>query len=105
MHADIDDLLIQSRSRAQAMMDTRTVIPHLSRLDLPINVEKSAFMPQQTAVFLGIHLDSYSHRDDYHLFSTSGVEGVSWARESVRIKILRISILPLRLLLPSLALL
>ena len=54
----IDDLLIQSRSRAQAMMDTRTVILHLSRLGFSINVEKSAFMPQQTAVYLGIHLDT-----------------------------------------------
>ena len=54
VRSDIDDLLIQSRSRAQAMMDTRTVILRLSRLDLPIKVDKSAFMPQQTAVFLGI---------------------------------------------------
>ena len=54
----IDDLLIQSRSRAQAMLDTRTVILHLSRLGFSINVEKSAFMPQQTAVYLGIQLDT-----------------------------------------------
>ena len=36
VHSDIDDLLIQSRSRAQAMMDTRNVI-HV-RLNVAIGI-------------------------------------------------------------------
>ena len=56
----IDDLLIQSSSKAQAMLDTQAVVHHLSSLGFSINVGKSSFQPRQTAVYLGIQLDSVS---------------------------------------------
>ena len=42
------------------MLDIRAVALHLSRMGFSINVEKSAFVPLQTAVYLGIRLDMLS---------------------------------------------
>ena len=54
----LDDLLVQSSSRLQAMLDSEAVVHHLSHLGFHVNVEKSSFIPRQTAEYLGIHLDS-----------------------------------------------
>ena len=62
MRSYVVDLIIQSRSRTHARLDTRSVILHLPRLGFSINVEKSAFIPQQTAVYLGIQLDTVAMR-------------------------------------------
>ena len=41
----LDDLLVQSSSKAQAMLDTQAVVHHLSSLGFSVNVEKSSFLP------------------------------------------------------------
>ena len=42
------------------MLTTQAVASHLSSLGLSINMESFSLMPQQTLVYLDIHLDSVS---------------------------------------------
>lgn len=54
----LDDWLICAPSHAQAVQDTRTVLTHVKRLGLRVNLAKSNLVPTQQTVFLGVALDS-----------------------------------------------
>ena len=58
----LDDYLICSSSREQALRDSTTVVNHLRTLGFSINWEKSRVDPAQCAEYLGLHIDSLSSR-------------------------------------------
>ena len=58
----LDDYLICSSSREQALRDSTTVVNHLRTLGFSINWEKSRVDPAQCAEYLGLHIDSLSYR-------------------------------------------
>ncbi|KAK7907218.1 hypothetical protein WMY93_015830 [Mugilogobius chulae] len=58
----IDDYLICSDSRERAVRDTLTVLNHLTALGFRINRAKSRLEPTQHTEYLGLSLDSISHR-------------------------------------------
>ncbi|XP_020780058.2 uncharacterized protein LOC110159790 [Boleophthalmus pectinirostris] len=54
----LDDWLICAPTRNQVLRDTQTVLRHVSRLGLRVNVAKSCLVPSQVTTFLGMVLDS-----------------------------------------------
>lgn len=56
----LDDWLICAPSRHQAVRDTNTVLEHVRRLGLRVNLAKSKLVPCQRTVFLGVALDTTS---------------------------------------------
>lgn len=58
----IDDYLICSRSREQAIKDSEVVVNHLTELGFTINLEKSHLEPAQFIEYLGLRIDSISYR-------------------------------------------
>ncbi|XP_065137013.2 uncharacterized protein [Paramisgurnus dabryanus] len=58
----IDDYLICSSSREQAIKDAETVLNHLSDLGFRINMIKSRLVPSQQTAYLGLNLNSLSYR-------------------------------------------
>lgn len=58
----IDDYLICSRSRTQAIRDSNAVTSHLMNLGFKINWEKSRLIPAQCTEYFGLEINSLSHR-------------------------------------------
>ena len=58
----IDDYLICSHSREQAVRDSATVINHLTDLGFNINWTKSRVEPAQCTDYLGLNINSLSYR-------------------------------------------
>ncbi|KAK7877982.1 hypothetical protein WMY93_031362 [Mugilogobius chulae] len=58
----IDDWLILAASRQDAEAHTGSVLRHISRLGFVVNREKSSLQPAQSALYLGLHLNSQSMR-------------------------------------------
>ena len=58
----IDDYLICSHSREQAVRDSTTVITHLTDLGFNINWAKSRVEPTQCTEYLGLKINSLSYR-------------------------------------------
>ncbi|KAK7895505.1 hypothetical protein WMY93_020830 [Mugilogobius chulae] len=54
----LDDWLICASTREQAIRDTQTVLIHLQRLGLRVNLAKSNVNPSQDTVFLGMALNT-----------------------------------------------
>ena len=54
----LDDWLVCAPSRSQVLQDTKTVVDHIQRLGLKVNMAKSHFIPAQQAVFVGLLLNS-----------------------------------------------
>lgn len=50
-------LLLLARSREEAGVQTKTLVTHLSYLDLSLNWEKSSIIPFQLIVYLGMELN------------------------------------------------
>ncbi|KAL6467752.1 hypothetical protein MHYP_G00234290 [Metynnis hypsauchen] len=58
----IDDYLICSHSKEQAIRDSSAVLYHLMNLGFKINVEKSHLEPSQCIEYLGLNINSLSYR-------------------------------------------
>lgn len=58
----IDDYLVGSHSREQAVTDSATVINHLRNLGFNINWAKSRVEPAQCTEYLGLNINSLSYR-------------------------------------------
>ncbi|XP_047663485.1 uncharacterized protein LOC113652359 [Tachysurus fulvidraco] len=58
----IDNYLICSSSRGQAIKDAEIVLNHLRDLGFRINMMKSRLVPSQHTEYLGLNLDSLSYR-------------------------------------------
>lgn len=56
----LDDWLICAPTREQASRDTVTVLEHIDRLGLRVNLDKSNLAPAQRTVFLGVSLNTIS---------------------------------------------
>src|SRR4029434_4149325 len=54
----LDDWLIRSQSRGEALRESAFLITYATRLGLKINQEESSRLPSQQIVFSGIQLDS-----------------------------------------------
>lgn len=59
--ANIDDYLLCSPSREQAVRDTASLVTHLSEIGFNINQKKSCLVPSHRIEYLGIMLDSLSY--------------------------------------------
>lgn len=56
----LDDWLICAPTREQASRDTVTVLEHIDRLGLRVNLDKSNLAPAQRTIFLGVSLNTIS---------------------------------------------
>ena len=56
----LDDWLICSQSREEALRDVESLVSHITSLGLTVNHGKSSLVPRQQTAFLGMHLDSRS---------------------------------------------
>lgn len=54
----LDDWLICSATREQAIRDTTCLLTHVNQLGLTVNFAKSCLVPSQRIVFIGVVLDS-----------------------------------------------
>lgn len=58
----LDDWLICSATREQAIYNTTTLLAHVTQLGLTVNFAKSSLIPSQRVVFIGVVLDSVMMR-------------------------------------------
>lgn len=54
----LDDWLVCAPSQSQVAQDTTTLLSHVARLGLTVNLKKSCLVPSQTITFLGMDLDT-----------------------------------------------